>query len=165
MVKQLGQSHPDVPPLPPGLADDDLHHVANAAHSAALRLLPGARGRPEMDLDGPRASALSVVLSGPVPIGRLAEIEQVSAPAITKTVAALEAGGLVERVRSTSDRRVVRVAATPAGRATLERGRRARIQRVADLLDGLPPEDLATVAAAARIISERLAGQSAAAPS
>ena len=41
----------------------------------------------EMDLDGPRASALSVlVFGGPVALGRLAAIEQVSPPAITKTM-------------------------------------------------------------------------------
>jgi DNA-binding MarR family transcriptional regulator len=165
LVKQSGQpsgrrrSHPDVPPLPSEAADDDLHHVANAMHSASLRLLRQARsGDALMDLDGPRASALSVlVFGGAVPIGRLAEIEQVSAPAITKTVAALEAAGLAERVRSTSDRRVVNVMATAAGRHTLERGRAERVRRVADLLRGLSPDDLDTVARAARLVSERLA--------
>lgn len=94
-----------------------------------------------------------------MPIGQLADVEQVSAPAITKTVAALEADGLVERRRSTSDRRVVTVAATPAGRATLERGRSARIRRVATLLDGLSADDLAVLARAARLISERLSAR------
>lgn len=159
MVKEIGQSHPDVPPLPAGVDDDDVHHVANAAHSASLRLLRHARAADsQMDLDGPRASALSVVIfGGAMPIGRLAELEQVTAPAITKTVAALEAAGLVERVRSTSDRRVVNVAATEAGRETLESGRTARVRRVADLLSDLSPDELDTVARAARIVSERLA--------
>jgi DNA-binding MarR family transcriptional regulator len=50
-----------------------------------------------------------------LPIGRLATAEQVSPAAITKAVAALEAAGLAERVRSDEDRRVVLVRATAAG--------------------------------------------------
>ncbi len=70
MVKNSGQ----LPPLPSGLPSDDRHIAANALHSAALRLLRRARTADvSMDLDGPRASALSVlVFAGPLPIGRLA---------------------------------------------------------------------------------------------
>ena len=155
MVKDRGQ----LPPVPSGLPADEEIAVANRLHSAALRLLRYARTADAelMDLDGPRASALSVVVfGGAMPIGQLAEVEQVSAPAITKTVAALEAHGLVERVRSTSDRRVVAVLATAAGRAVLERGRAARVRRVADLLADLPAEDLRLLAGAADLIAERL---------
>src|SRR2546429_5046345 len=81
--------------------------TADLLHSAALRLLRYARSADkEMDLDGPRASALSVlVFGGPLPLTRLAELEQVSPPAITKTVTALEAAGLATRTRSDRDRR------------------------------------------------------------
>jgi DNA-binding MarR family transcriptional regulator len=155
MVKDRGQ----LPPAPSGLGDDEQVAVANRLHSAALRLLRHARvaDADMMDLDGPRASALSVlVFGGSMPIGRLAEAEQVSAPAITKTVAALEAEGLVRRVRSETDRRVVDVVATAAGRAVLERGRTARVRRVAGLLDGLAPEDLRLLERAADLIADRL---------
>ena len=51
--------------LPPGLPDTPVNHAANALHSAALRLLRRARTADgEMDLDGPRASALSVLAFG-----------------------------------------------------------------------------------------------------
>ncbi|MFL6114561.1 MAG: MarR family transcriptional regulator, partial [Catenulispora sp.] len=113
MVKDRGQVPHSPPPaaLPPpsglpsppgGLPDDATTRAANALHSAALRLLRRARTADAgMDLDGPRASALSVlVFGGPVPLTRLAEVEQVSPPAITKTVNALEAAGLVARTRS-----------------------------------------------------------------
>jgi len=128
-------------------------------HSAALRLLRFARAADVgMDLDGPRASALSVlVFAGPMPLGRLAELEQVTPPAITKTVSALEASGLVARERSAGDRRVVLVEATPAGRALLLRGRDARVRRVAALLGDLPEGDRLTLQRAAEIILERLA--------
>jgi DNA-binding MarR family transcriptional regulator len=154
MVKEKRQ----LPPVPAGLPPDPLHETANALHSAALRLLRRARTADAgMDLDGPRASALSVlVFGGPVPIGRLAEVEQVSAPAITKTVTALEDAGLVRRVRHPTDRRVVLVEATTAGRALLERGRADRVRVVADLIGGLTERDRATLARAADVIARIL---------
>jgi DNA-binding MarR family transcriptional regulator len=107
-----------------------------------------------MDLDGPRASILSVlVFGGPMSIGRLAAIEQVSPPAVTKTVSALEAAGLAERARSDADRRVVIVRVTDAGRALLERGRAARVRLIADLLDGVSERDRRTLERAAQIIA------------
>jgi DNA-binding MarR family transcriptional regulator len=155
MVKESGQH---LPGRPAGIPADDLHETANALHSAAVRLLRRARtGDVGMDLDGPRASLLSVlVFAGPQPATRLAQIEQVSPPAITKLVTALEADGLVVRERSSDDRRVVLVAATDAGRDVIERGRVARVRAVADLLDGISTRDLATLHGAAEIIARRL---------
>ena len=138
-----------------------LDETADALHSAALRLLRRARAVDvQMDLDGPRASALSVlVFGGPTAIGALARAEQVSAPAITKTVAALEADGLAARIRSTSDRRVVTVQATAKGRALLERGRAARVQVIADLIADSSDRDRATLRRAAHLITQALARQ------
>jgi DNA-binding MarR family transcriptional regulator len=153
MVKQSGQAR--LPARPAGVPADERHETANLLHSAALRLLRLARTRDVgMDLDGPRASLLSVVVfAGPQPITRLAAIEQVSPPAITKLVAALEADGLVVRERSTTDRRVVLVTPTPAGRRLLERGRAARVRAVAALLQDASPRDLATLKRAAQILA------------
>lgn len=133
--------------------------VADAVHSAAVRLLRHARTADVgMDLDGPRASLLSVlVFGGPQSVSRLARIEQVSPPAVTKMVDALVAAGLVRRERSTTDRRVVLVAATPAGRRLIERGRAARVQAVAELLDGTSAADLAALRRAAEVIARALA--------
>jgi len=144
-----------LPPPPAGVHQDERHRTANALHSAALRLLRRARAADvAMDLDGPRASALSVVVfAGPLPIGRLAALEQVSPPAITKTVTALESDGLVERVRSGGDRRVVLVRATARGRALLERGRAGRVRAVAELLATVSERDRRTLARAADIIA------------
>jgi DNA-binding MarR family transcriptional regulator len=147
-----------MPAQPSGLPSDERHEVANLLHSAAVRLLRRARTVDAgMDLDGPRASLLSVVVfAGPQPVTRLAEIEQVSPPAITKLVTALEADGLVSRERAPRDRRLVLVSATPAGRHVLEQGRAARVRAVADLLDGVPADDLVTLREAAHIIARRL---------
>jgi DNA-binding MarR family transcriptional regulator len=153
--ERLTEVKDTLPPPPAGVPEDERHRTANALHSAALRLLRRARTADvTMDLDGPRASALSVVVfAGPLPIGRLATLEQVSPPAITKTVTALESDGLVERVRSGGDRRVVLVRATARGRALLERGRAGRVRAVAELLATLSERDRRTLARAADIIA------------
>jgi DNA-binding MarR family transcriptional regulator len=151
MVKEMGQ----LPQRPKGIPADPRHETANALHSAVVRLLRQIRTVDTgMDLDGPRASVLSVlVFGGPMPIGRLAVLEQVSPPAITKTVTALEADGLAERVRSEQDRRVVLVRVTPAGRDLFERGRAARVRFLAERLGGLADADRRTLDRAARIIA------------
>jgi len=147
-----------LPALPAGVPDDERHETANLLHSAALRLLRSARTADGvLDLDGPRASVLSVlVFAGPLPVTRLAELEQVSPPAITKTVAALESAGLALRTRSIDDRRVVLVSATPAGRRLLEHGRAARVRAVADLFASASPAQLRTLRRAAALIAARL---------
>jgi DNA-binding MarR family transcriptional regulator len=155
MVKHPGQR---LPPRPAGLPADECHETANVLHSAAVRLLRRARAADTgMDLDGPRAALLSVlVFGGPQPASRLAEIEQVSPPAITKLVTALEAAGLVRRERGAADRRVVLVTATTAGRRLIERGRAERVRQIAALLGGAAGQDLATLRRAADIIARRL---------
>ena len=105
----------------------------------------------------PRASLLSVlVFAGPQPVTRLAELEQVSAPAITKMVSALESTGLARRERSETDRRIVLVSATPAGKHLLERGRAARVRAIAVLLADATEAQLQTLRAASDVIADRL---------
>jgi DNA-binding MarR family transcriptional regulator len=141
------------------LAQDELHRTADLFHSVAIRILRAVRAVDAgMSLDGPRASLLSVlVFAGPRPVTALADIEQVSAPAITKMVTALEREGLVERRRSAQDRRVVMVAATSTGRRLLEKGRAARVREVERLLAELSPGELRTVRRAAELIRRSLA--------
>ena len=82
-------------------------------------------------LSGPRISLLSVlVFAGPLPIGKLAGIEQISGPAITKLVDGLARDGLAERIRSDDDRqgRPGR-SHTRAGKKRLEEGRARRVRR------------------------------------
>jgi DNA-binding MarR family transcriptional regulator len=155
MVKDRGQR---LPTLPTGVPADGRYETANLLHSAALRLLRTVRTVDvNLDLDGPRASLLSVlVFAGPLPVTKLAELEQVSAPAITKTVTALESAGLARRERSASDQRVVLVSATSAGRRLLERGRAARVRAVAAVLADTTEEQLSTLREAAELIAERL---------
>ena len=107
--------------------------IADRLHSAAIHLL--RRLRREDDASGlgaPRLSALSVVVfGGPVTIGGLAAAEQVRVPTMSRLVDSLEARGLVRRVPDETDRRVVRVEATEAGRALLVAGRERRVAALA----------------------------------
>jgi DNA-binding MarR family transcriptional regulator len=155
MVKDFGQR---VPALPAGLPADATHETANLLHSTALRLLRTVRAvDADLDLDGPRASLLSVlVFAGPLSVSTLARREQVSTPAITKTVTALESAGLARRAHSRSDRRLVLVSATPAGRRLLERGRAARVRAVASLLADATDAELDTLRQATELIATRL---------
>jgi DNA-binding MarR family transcriptional regulator len=147
-----------IPGLPAGLPANELNELANTVHSVSLRLLrqirvvDGTSG-----LSGPRISLLSVlVFAGPLPIGKLATIEQISGPAITKLVDGLAKDGLARRVRSGTDRRVVLVEATKAGRRRLEEGRARRVNAVASALGQLDPRERAKMREAFQVLARLL---------
>jgi len=135
----------DLPPLPAGVPRNSRNRVANALNSTAIHVLRTARtADAESGLTAERLSLLSVlVFGGPATMSALARAEQVSRPAITRTVGALEQAGLVRREEVAEDRRRSRVSATAAGRRLMEAGRRARIERLAGVLEDVRPEELA----------------------
>ena len=83
---------------------------------------------------------LATLADGPRRVTDLAELEGLAQPSMTMLVARLEERGWVERRQDRSDRRVVHVALTPAGRAALERQRAAvravLAERLARLSEG-----------------------------
>jgi DNA-binding MarR family transcriptional regulator len=87
--------------------------------------------------------------TGPRRITELAAVEGVAQPSMTVLVTGLERSGLVERQTDPSDRRVVLVALTGAGADYLRRRRRAGAEVFAELIDKLPPEEAASLMAAA----------------
>ena len=113
--------------------------TAARLHAAAIRLLRMVRKADAASgLSGPRLSALSVIVfNGPLSLAELAAAEQVRAPTMTRLVDALVGLGLVTREPEPGDRRRVRIAATEAGRALLEEGRRRRVAAIADRLGRL----------------------------
>jgi DNA-binding MarR family transcriptional regulator len=141
---------PDAPSTP-----DDL---APRLHSAVLHLLRRLAREDRASGQSPaRLSALSVlVFGGPRPIGRLARDEGVSAPTMTRLVAGLERDGLVTRVADRDDRRSYVVAATDHGRAILVEGRARRVAALDAMLERVPARDRRALAAAVRIIEDRL---------
>jgi DNA-binding MarR family transcriptional regulator len=143
----------------PPAADAERLAVANRLHSAAIHLLRRARRvDAESHLPAPQLSALSVIVyAGPITFGALAAAEQVRPPTMTRLIAAMEDGGLVERETDSADRRVVRIRATPKGRRLLEEGRDRRIGVIAEALAALPAADLSRIARALDAI-EKIAG-------
>ena len=127
---------------------------ASSRCTAAPRAVCGRR-RPRPGWS-PGLAAVGTRLHRSTPITRLAELEQASAPAITKMVNALESAGLAQRERSEADPRVVRVSATPDGRRLLERGRAARVRAIAALLAEATEAQLQTLRVASEVIAARL---------
>jgi DNA-binding MarR family transcriptional regulator len=105
--------------------------------------------------DGPReisltaASTLSTLdRTGARRLTDLAVIEGVTQPSMSVLVTGLEQAGLAERRRDPSDKRVVLVVLTESGSDYILARRRAGADTFADLIDRLPKDEAATLAAA-----------------
>lgn len=132
--------------------------VADRLHSLAIHLLRRVRVVDgEMGLTPVRASLLSVlVFAGPRTATQLAAAEQVTPPAITRIVNALEAEGLVRREAVAGDRRLVRVRATAAASRLLRAGRRRRVAELTALMAEVTPGELEVLDRAAEILGRAL---------
>jgi DNA-binding MarR family transcriptional regulator len=110
---------------------------------AFYRLSRSLRNTDLRDLTWERLSTLSVVARRePVSISELSVVEEVTAPTISRTVAALQNQSLVRCVANRSDGRSVLVSSTAKGRATLQKGLARTVQQVADLLGRLDAAEL-----------------------
>ena len=104
------------------------------------------------DLTWERLSTLSVVARRePVSISELSAAEEVTAPTISRTVAALQGQALVRCAASRSDGRSVLVSSTAKGRAALEKGMARTLTQIADMLARL---DTAELEAMSEMISQ-----------
>lgn len=135
--------------------------VADRLHSAAIHLLRTVRKTDiSTGISPARLSALSVlVFGGPRSLRELAEAEQVTAPTMSKIVAGLESDGYVTRRADRHDQRTIQIRASAKGKGALERGRRLRIESLANLLQSASRDELATLSQAARLIEEAVAAQ------
>jgi DNA-binding MarR family transcriptional regulator len=102
------------------------------------------------------AALATVENHGPVTPSELAERERVKRPTATRTIAALEAAGLVERAGDPNDRRASLVSTTPTGRALLKRLRGRKNAYIARRLRDLPADEVATLERAAEILERML---------
>jgi DNA-binding MarR family transcriptional regulator len=94
------------------------------------------------------ATLADVERLGPQRLTLLAAREGVTQPAMTQLISRLEEAGLVRREPSQEDGRVVLVAITEEGRATLARRRAARKERLANIIAQLSPHHRAALAIA-----------------
>jgi DNA-binding MarR family transcriptional regulator len=143
-----------MPPSPSAArTPDSPPEIASRLRLSATRLARRLRQESGAGLSPSQQSALAVIAyHGPLTLGALAEHERVAPPTVTKVVSKLECDGLVTRTPDPADRRICRVAISPAGEELLEESRRrktawltARIsqldadrqRRLADALDVL----------------------------
>ncbi len=107
----------------------DLESLATELHSVAIHLLRRARqDDASFGLSAARLSALSVlVFGGPQRLTRLAQVEQVKPPTMTRMVQGMERDGLVRVDVDPRDARARNICATSKGRRLLEQARRARV--------------------------------------
>ncbi len=128
------------PPLP---SENMLNAVV-----AFYRLQRGLRNADSVrDLTWERLSTLSVVSRRePVSISELSVAEEVTAPTISRTVAALQNQALVRCVANRDDGRSVLVSSTAKGRATLQKGMARTLEQLAELLGRLDAAELEALA-------------------
>lgn len=102
------------------------------------------------------AALMTIQCHGPLTPSQLADRERVTRPTATRVVARLRDEGLVTCQGDPDDRRSVRVAVTEQGDDLVRRTRRRKTAYLAAALDGLDPEDRATLAQAAAILTRVL---------
>jgi DNA-binding MarR family transcriptional regulator len=93
---------------------------------------------------------------GPLTPSELAERESVRRPTATRSIATLEANGLVARTADPSDRRAALISATAEGRALLKRLRSRKNAYIAKRLRKLDDREIATLDRAAEILERML---------
>ena len=94
-------------------------------------------------LELPAAAVLAALDErGEQRVSALAEALQQDLSSVSRQVQALEREGWVRRERDPADSRAALLHLTPAGRATWERVRTARVARLAQLLPDWSPEEL-----------------------
>lgn len=122
----------------------DPTELADQIHSIAIHLLRRLRARDRESGIGPaQLSALSVlVFGGPLSLRELAEAEQVKPPTMSRIVVGLRRSGLVRRHR-TEDGRRIRLEATPRGITLMWKGRKRRVEQLANALIMLSEEERA----------------------
>jgi DNA-binding MarR family transcriptional regulator len=134
-------------------AEADTELTAERLRFAVTRLARRLRQHAGTGLTPTQLATLATVeRTGPVPIGAVAEAEQISAPTATKTVDKLHAAGLVDRITDPNDRRVSLVSVTDDGRDLLVDTRRRKAAWLAARIHALEPGEIATLAAALDVL-------------
>lgn len=116
--------------------------LAGRLRLSMVRLARQLRRMDPNELTITQMSALAtVVRSGPLGIGQLADIEGLPSPAATRLADKLEEAGLVTRRPNPADRRGVQLIATDSGTEIFERRARIGNAWLAEQLGGLSRSD------------------------
>ena len=140
----------------------DTQQVASDLRPVLLRLSRELRKETEqLGVTARQATLLWLVKRSPgLSLAELAAEEGISPPALSGHVDRLESAGLLERVRSTEDRRRVGLRLTDEGGRLMRRSRARRTTWLADRLGALDPAELGAVEAAIPAL-KRLLGENA----
>jgi DNA-binding MarR family transcriptional regulator len=131
--------------------------VANDLRPVLLKLARRLRREVhELGVTGGQATVLALIEANHgIGVGRLAELEGVSPPRMSKVVQELQAGGLVVGERGT-DRRRVGLEVTPLARDVLASVRNRRTAWLAERLENLAPDELAELESAIPLLEKLL---------
>ena len=140
----------------------DSQQVASELRPVLLRLSRELRKETEqLGVTARQATLLWLVKRSPgLSLAELAAEEGISPPALSGHVDRLESAGLLERVRSTEDRRRVGLRLTEEGVRLMRRIRARRTTWLADRLRALEPAELSAVETAIPAL-KRLLGEDA----
>jgi DNA-binding MarR family transcriptional regulator len=127
--------------------------LAGRLRLSMVRLARQLRRMDPNELTITQFSALAtVVRSGPLGVGQLAEIEGLPSPAATRLADKLEEAGLVARQPNPADRRGVQIVTTLAGAELLERRARIGNAWLAEQLSALSKADRLAVERAVAVL-------------
>ena len=115
----------------------------------------------EFDMPFSHVQILCMLSAGSMSIGEISRALGIAKPNITPLLDSLAERGLLERVRSTKDRRIVNIELMPAGREMAQKIREAIAGQVADWPDSIGTNEakrlnnaLATLINMGRLLSE-----------
>jgi DNA-binding MarR family transcriptional regulator len=142
------------PPRGRAQALEALAQSFKRATAAARRLRGRDTHRPDALSQAQYQVLFELLRRGELPAGGLAAVADVSPASMTQMLDRLADAGLVERVRSEQDRRIVEARLTDAGRAVCEERRAALEPLWRETLAGFTAAELHTAAA----VLDRLTG-------
>ena len=102
------------------------------------------------------AALASIERNAPVTPTRLAEIERVKRPTVTRIIGHLTEQGMIDRIPDPEDGRSCRLEITDAGADYLDEQRSRKSAYLTHLLDSLPADEVETLEKAASILESAL---------
>jgi DNA-binding MarR family transcriptional regulator len=123
------------------------HEIANELRPVLLRIARELRREiHSLGVTGGQVSVLEAIKRRPgITAARIAELERISAPAMSNHLARMEKASLIERTRGDIDRRSVGLALTAEGEKVLRSVRKKRTAWLAARLEKLDDAERAAV--------------------
>ena len=134
------------------LADEVLQTIPLVTRKVAADI---RKAGPHMKLA--HIGLLTMIAQSRHSLSELADLHAASMPTMSKTITTIENLGWVTRSRCDSDRRIVMVEATPAGREALREVHELAITRIEEVLDPLTTTQRQKLSTGLKILRETIA--------